>query len=406
MTSFRDSPPLSVLALRAAILSAIGAAGCGNAEVGPCDGTRSDGLQTCGDALARTEPPATSCRRNPDRGDSCETDADCPSDRACYCGPLGSDIDGATYPVDEGRCVPASCRASADCGAGNHCLAFEIPSCEFTEVWLDCTTGEDECVSAADCDCQPDLDRNTPLTCNTYGCGRPFIVEGVGRVAEVTRRSDWSASVTDASRPDPTLAAFWLETARLEHASVAAFARFTMELLSLGAPADLVAGASAAMSDEIRHARIAFGLASHHAGEPVGPAALATDDALALMDVRSVVERLFLEGCVGETWAAATARESAARTTGADRAALLAIADDEAEHAALAWRALAWLLATYRGETERGIADARAQLGATSPDPGLLDSHTAIRLRSETLRLVVDPALGALTAGRAAPPPC
>jgi hypothetical protein len=398
MTYFRalPSPTLSVLTVRAVVLSAIGAAGCSNPEVGPCEGTRSDGLQTCGESLVRSEPPPSACSRNPDRADSCETDADCPSDRACYCGPLGTDIGYEPYPVNEGRCVPAACRASTDCGAGNHCVAFEVGWCEGDEVSFDCTNGEDECVSMSDCDCIPDLDPTNALTCGTSGCGRPFLVEGIARVPGVAERRDWSAVVEAAVRPDPTLAAFWLETARLEHASVAAFARFTMELLALAAPADLVAGASKAMADEIEHARIAFGLASRHAGTSVGPTALAIDGALAAGDVRSIVERLFLEGCVGETLAAATAREVAARVGGADRAALLEIADDETAHAALAWRTLAWLLETHRTETERGIADARARLESSSTTSGLLDRNTATQLRAETMRLVVEPALGSL----------
>lgn len=211
MTYFRDlpSPTLSVLTVRAIVLSAIGAAGCSNPEVGPCEGTRSDGLQTCGESLVRSEPPASACSRNPDRADSCETNADCPSDRACYCGPLGTDIDYEPYPVNEGRCVLASCRASTDCGAGNHCLAFEVGGCESDDVQFDCTNGEDECVSTSDRDCRPDVDPSNALACGAFGCGRPFLVQGVARVSGVTERSDWSASVATSSRLDPTLAAFW-----------------------------------------------------------------------------------------------------------------------------------------------------------------------------------------------------
>jgi hypothetical protein len=47
----------------------------------------------------------------------------------------------------------------------------------------------------------------------------------------------------------------------MEHASVAAFARFTLDLLALGAPADLVQSAQQALGDEIAHAELCFGLA-------------------------------------------------------------------------------------------------------------------------------------------------
>ena len=54
----------------------------------------------------------------------------------------------------------------------------------------------------------------------------------------------------------------WTTAARAEHASVASFARFTLQLLHLGAPADLVADAQQAALDEVRHARLCFGVAS------------------------------------------------------------------------------------------------------------------------------------------------
>jgi hypothetical protein len=77
------------------------------------------------------------------------------------------------------------------------------------------------------------------------------------------------------------LACEWLDDARLEHASVASFARFVLELLALGAPAELVHFAQRALGDEIDHARRCFSLASRYAQEPLGPAALQVDGALA-----------------------------------------------------------------------------------------------------------------------------
>ena len=56
-----------------------------------------------------------------------------------------------------------------------------------------------------------------------------------------------------------------------EQASVASFARFSLDLLSVGAPADLVDDAHDAAKDEIQHAKLAFGLASFYLGETVQP---------------------------------------------------------------------------------------------------------------------------------------
>ncbi len=58
------------------------------------------------------------------------------------------------------------------------------------------------------------------------------------------------------------LGAAWLRNALMEHASVAALARFTLELLAVGAPADLIRDSNAAASDETRHAELCFALAA------------------------------------------------------------------------------------------------------------------------------------------------
>ena len=67
----------------------------------------------------------------------------------------------------------------------------------------------------------------------------------------------------------------------MEHASVAAFARFTLHLMSLGAPAALVERSNAALADETLHAKLAFAIASGYAGRAIGPGPLAIDGAFA-----------------------------------------------------------------------------------------------------------------------------
>jgi hypothetical protein len=108
--------------------------------------------------------------------------------------------------------------------------------------------------------------------------GRPFRVEGKLRVAGLAACGDWSVPAETAdTADDPTmfaLARAWLSDARLEHASIAAFARLTLELLHLGAPAELVQASQAASLDEIRHAKLCFGLGSRFAGKLVGPGPL------------------------------------------------------------------------------------------------------------------------------------
>ncbi len=68
------------------------------------------------------------------------------------------------------------------------------------------------------------------------------------------------------------------------------------------------------------------------------------------------------EGCIGETVAALAAAE--ARDVAEDpavRAALAAIADDEAEHAAMAWRLVAWAFRSGDAEVRAAITEAFGQ---------------------------------------------
>jgi hypothetical protein len=203
----------------------------------------------------------------------------------------------------------------------------------------------------------------------------------------------------------------------MEHASIAAFARFTLELLAFGAPAELVASASRAMADEVEHARQAFAFASAYAAEPLGPGPLSIDGSLDRSDLDSSVVTAFLEGCIGETVAALEAREAAEGA--ADpvvRRALAKVADDEARHALLAYQFLRWALpratSAGLGAKLREALDAecaRAQSAVLNPTPatvrssdlakhGILSPHRCRELRCAVLNDVVGPCLEALLA--------
>lgn len=183
--------------------------------------------------------------------------------------------------------------------------------------------------------------------------GGPFLVEDTARTATVERTDrGWSLGVLAPNTAGldletrRALADAWTADAFLEHASVAAFARFSLDLLAVGAPADLVTAAHLAALDEIRHARICFALAQGYAGAPLGPSGFPFDGALPLRhDLASLATATAREGCIGETLAALTAAEQLAHATEpAVRRALSAIAEDEARHAELAWRTIAWAL--------------------------------------------------------------
>jgi hypothetical protein len=240
--------------------------------------------------------------------------------------------------------------------------------------------------------------------------GRPLVVEGSARVAKAAARGDWIARVG----PDFTgidrdaCAAYWAQAGAMEHASVASFARFALELLALGAPAALIADAQRAGLDEVEHARLAYGLASAYAGRPIGPGPLDLGALRVATDRREVMRALIEEACVGETLGVA---EALALAESAQDPALVPIhrriAEDEQRHAELAWRTLAWLL-DGAGEDDRRFArrcfDEAIAAAGGEPPPGLLDARALAAVRRQALREVVAPCAEALLGPATMPP--
>lgn len=264
---------------------------------------------------------------------------------------------------------------------------------------------------------QPDGHR----MCQTGGCaiGRPFLVDGEARTAKIEGRSDWAENSETPNivgldeRIRDELAKAWEHTARMEHASIAAFARFSLELLSLGAPSELVMRTNAAMVDETNHTRMAFQLAGVYRGKPLGPGRLSMDGALDEGDdLSSFVRRVIREGCVGETVAAVEAGEAAARANDpVIRRALETIAADESTHAELAWRTVKWALDTFGADVRETIRDEmeriQDELGGAYEmrrsawdeallDHGVITTNVRGSMRRAVLKDVVLPCLGAL----------
>jgi hypothetical protein len=186
------------------------------------------------------------------------------------------------------------------------------------------------------------------------GCAtvrRPFLVGASMRSSAVAERDDWITSVAPApvldTRTEAFLAQVWLKDALEEHASVAAFARFTLLLLSVGAPPGLIAESQRASLDEIQHARACFALARRYGKTDVGPAQLEVADSIGTLSLADIAALTVAEGCVGETLGALMAAEQVELATDPDVKRVLGkIARDEARHAELAWKFLAWALRT------------------------------------------------------------
>jgi hypothetical protein len=180
----------------------------------------------------------------------------------------------------------------------------------------------------------------------------------------------------------------WTRMAYAEHASVAAFARLTLQLMALGAPLPLLADVQAAAADEVRHARrcaevvralggpaVAFG--AFDVGAPEGQATLASVGAAALA-----------EGCFGETLAALVALEAAAGAEGLAAEVLAEIAADEARHAQLSWRIAAWALRVGGEPVRCAMRDVAPVLPGPAVDDE--DSRAAGLLGPAATRAVVE----------------
>lgn len=164
--------------------------------------------------------------------------------------------------------------------------------------------------------------------------------------------------------------------AELEAISVDAFERLACELTSFGAPAALVARARDAAADEIRHARM-MGVLAHDAGMPPAPEVAIPSNARTLFEV--ALENA-VEGCIYETYGAATALFQAQRAAYPHlRAVFASIAPDEMAHAALAWDLDAWFasqlseseVAQLRAAKVRAVERLGERLAEQEPPPGL-----------------------------------
>ncbi|MEM9696287.1 MAG: hypothetical protein AAGA56_27325 [Myxococcota bacterium] len=194
--------------------------------------------------------------------------------------------------------------------------------------------------------------------------GRPYAsVSGELVVADVESHPEIAPNRyrAHAARLPPEvrrrLASQWLHDARMEHASVAAFGRLGLQLMAHGAPLDLVARCHRAAGDEVRHAALCLEVASglSESSFALGPLAWQLTETPTLA---ALIEESLRDGCLGEGAAALVAEEAAAACeVDGLQDALGRLAEEEREHAALAWRVVSWAL--HRDpETTRAVLQA------------------------------------------------
>jgi len=370
------------------------------------DGNAS-GYVRCGDgAINRTDAHVWA-------SGACETDADCGTGMVC----IGDDI--ASVGHTDSFCIEADCETGDDCDSGECGMSSYDDGCG-PMVRLTCRTDEDDCRSDDDCtdsanQCVTPYWSEEVWVCAGYDCaiGRPLVVDDSGHQGIVADIEVSQGRVLPIAGLDgetrASLAAWWAHVAQMEHASVASFARVTLELMSLGAPPDLLADVQTAAADEIVHARLAFEQASRFAGVTLGPAPLATAGVFPRVGAEAVLKGLIAEACVGETVGVAEARVARA---GCRDAALIGvfsqIIDDETRHASLAWRTLQWLLERNPElvhMAEDAFTEAISAVLSSGelavpdrPEWGLLGSRQRTQAREDAVLQVVLPCAQALLA--------
>jgi hypothetical protein len=213
------------------------------------------------------------------------------------------------------------------------------------------------------------------------GHGRAIRKRGRAQLAQLGAGGDWSRLELAPVAPQELraqLATRWRENGRAEHASVAAFARLSLQLLQLGAPARLVEDANRDSLDEIRHAEICFSMGRALDGRDLGPSRFPAVRAsrpvfrkLAL--VRLAVESL-LDGALSEGVAARVLSRLAKTCEDAvTREIVAGLARDEGRHAAHAREVIEWCVAEGGAPVERALRGALRAI----PDRAASDDSVA-----------------------------
>lgn len=208
-------------------------------------------------------------------------------------------------------------------------------------------------------------------------------------------------------------ASYWAKVAMMEHASVASFSRFSLELMSIGASPELLALAHQAALDEVRHTQISLDIANQFSSTTFTPGAFPISSKaadFAFGDMERIASAAALEACIEETLAAAVVMYQAEHMGDSKQQTLLrAVALDEANHAAFAWKAVQWMASTSPAvhAAVASVFSNRAREYEVVPPPkvpsvstlqhlGLLDQRTVAKIQNDAWHQIVVPAAASL----------
>jgi hypothetical protein len=186
---------------------------------------------------------------------------------------------------------------------------------------------------------------------------------------------EWTACSIAPLVGAPTgVAEQWVDNARTEHASVAAFARLSLDLMALAAPPALLVGAQQDALDEIRHTELCFALARACGAQHTGPDRFdAADPVVRLplprtLKLATLAVDSLIDGALHEGVSARVVARLARRTSHPEiEAVLREIARDEGRHAAHGWDVVQFCLDVGGAPVAHALAGAVRGLADTHP---------------------------------------
>jgi hypothetical protein len=186
----------------------------------------------------------------------------------------------------------------------------------------------------------------------SFARGRQLRRFGRVLLPRVCGDTSWSAAdipLGDTSERPAGLAEQWRENGKTEHASVAAFARLTLDMMTVGAPPALIAAANRDALDEIRHTELCFSLARSLDSRSISPGPFPqVRQGRALPRLRTLcLAKLAIDSMIdGALHEGVSARIIARLARRCEvpgiRAILTEIAADEGRHAAHGWAVMEW----------------------------------------------------------------
>lgn len=237
--------------------------------------------------------------------------------------------------------------------------------------------------------------------------GRAHRRKGRPQLPTARRSEAWHAPMPPLERNEQAAAA-WRGNAATELASVAAFGYVALELVALGAPPALIEAAHQDALDEVRHARLCYGVAASFDGTAHGPAPFAA--AVLPPERPTTLHAVCIDALVESAWleraSALVAAELAECAEHAPlRDVLREIALDEARHADHGMDVLHWGLgrdASLHAALLSAWRSARVEAHVPSAPDGLVRVGIADQALWRTCLQQAHDALGAWLLARSA----